>query len=194
MLIINIYFVKLRLVQNLLWLYERNFKIYFFISYILHKTTYLKSSERWPNMYVVEPQKSYEIYFPSRYNAFLKEEIKQQTKNSTTELELHKNWKKKTNPLIYFLLPKITQDGLRPTILFFQLQKNYHIYLLYFLVYRIYSLLAWYWATSNASCSTSQFVEGISVGIGTALKKVFLDLKDGAVVFAVISVKQTQFD
>lgn len=194
MLIINIYFVKLRLVQNLLWLYERNFKIYFFISYILHKTTYLKSSERWPNMYVVEPQKSYEIYFPSRYNAFLKEEIKQQTKNSTTELELHKNWKKKANPLIYFLLPKITQDGLRPTILFFQLQKNYHIYLLYFLVYRIYSLLAWYWATSNASCSTSQFVEGISVGIGTALKKVFLDLKDGAVVFAVISVKQTQFD
>lgn len=145
-------------------------------------------------MYVVEPQKSYEIYFPSRYNAFLKEEIKQQTKNSTTELELHKNWKKKANPLIYFLLPKITQDGLRPTILFFQLQKNYHIYLLYFLVYRIYSLLAWYWATSNASCSTSQFVEGISVGIGTALKKVFLDLKDGAVVFAVISVKQTQFD
>lgn len=194
MLIINIYFVKLRLVQNLLWLYERNFKIYFFISYILHKTTYLKSSERWPNMYVVEPQKSYEIYFPSRYNAFLKEEIKQQTKNSTTELELHKNWKKKTNPLIYFLLPKITQDGLRPTILFFQLQKNYHIYLLYFLVYRIYRLLAWYWATSNASCSTSQFVEGISVGIGTALKKLFLDLKDGAVVFAVISVKQTQFD
>lgn len=194
MLIINIYFVKLRLVQNLLWLYERNFNIYFFISYILHKTTYLKSSERWPNMYVVEPQKSYEIYFPSRYNAFLKEEIKQQTKNSTTELELHKNWKKKTNPLIYFLLPKITQDGLRPTILFFQLQKNYHIYLLYFLVYRIYSLLAWYWATSNASCSTSQFVEGISVGIGTALKKLFLDLKDGAVVFAVISVKQTQFD